>query len=68
MSIVESLRKAVASGNLSEPFSAADFRVACPGWGHGTYNAWLYKHREGNPGGYRPYVRRVGRGKFVLIK
>lgn len=68
VSILQSIQQAVANGRLREPFSASDFREACPGWGQGTYNAWLWKHYTGNPGGYRSYVRRLAKGKFELIK
>ena len=40
--------KAIKEGRLKEPFSNNDFRNACPGFGEGTYNAFLWKHREGN--------------------
>jgi len=42
---------AVRSGDLGEPFTQKDFRRACPGFGEGTYNAFLHKHRGGNPAG-----------------
>lgn len=39
---------ALVSGKLVEPFSNKDFRRACPGFGKGTYQAFLWKHRRGN--------------------
>lgn len=47
--VYKEIVKAVKEGNLVEPFSVKDFTVACPGLGKGTYNAFLYKHRRGNP-------------------
>jgi hypothetical protein len=41
---------AIEKGRLKEPFTKDDFRRACPGFGEGTYNAFLHKHRAGNPG------------------
>jgi len=46
--IVTAIDTALASGILGEPFSNDDFRRACPGFGKGTYNAFLWKHRRGN--------------------
>lgn len=42
---------AIRAGALIEPFSKENFRAACPGFGNGTYNAFLDKHRCGNPAG-----------------
>jgi len=62
------LVKAVRSGKLREPFTRNDFKKACPGFGEGTYNAFLYKHRVGNPGGNSELVKKVCTGKFRLVK
>jgi len=59
---------AVQSGQLLEPFSQADFRRACPGFGEGTYQAFLHKHRLGNPGGYTELFERVSPGRFKLLR
>lgn len=59
---------AVRSGDLAEPFTQRDFRRACPGFGGGTYQAFLHKHRRGNPGGYTELFERVSPGKFRLLK
>jgi hypothetical protein len=40
--------KAVRSGKLNEPFSAAAVKRACPGWAERTYHVFLPKHCEGN--------------------
>ena len=45
-----------------------DFRRACPNWKEGTYQAFLYKHRKGNPGGNSELFEKVGKGKFQLLK
>jgi hypothetical protein len=40
--------KAIEQGKLEELFSSKDFKNACPGFGEGTYSAFLWKHRKGN--------------------
>jgi hypothetical protein len=59
---------AIQSGRLIEPFSKVDFRRACPGFGEGTYNAFLYKHRKGNPGNESELFEKVAPDKFVCIR
>ncbi len=46
--VYQSIVKQVRAGSLKEPFSEDNFRVACPGFRYGTYNAFLWKHTEGN--------------------
>ncbi|MEA2033219.1 MAG: hypothetical protein U9N41_06515 [Euryarchaeota archaeon] len=58
----------VKSGTLKEPFTKDDFRTACPKFGEGTYNAFLDKHRVGNPGGNSELFERVSPGKFKLVR
>ena len=62
--VYSSIVTAVRSASLREPFSARDFRNACPGFGQGTYSAFLYKHREGNPGGASELFILVAPGLF----
>ncbi len=59
---------AVKAGRLREPFTNDDFRNACPGFGTGTYNAFLHKHRLGNPGTASELFIRVNPGKFKCIR
>lgn len=59
---------AVKSGQLSEPFSKADFAKACPGFSNGTYNAFLDKHRKGTPGGNSELSVRVRAGRFRCLR
>ena len=66
--VYRSIVKAVRSGNLKEPFSNRDFRNACPGFGRGTYNAFLHKHRIGNPGGNTELFIKVSPGIFRCIR
>jgi hypothetical protein len=40
---------AVRSGRLTEPFSKADFKRVCPGFGAGTYQAFLAPSARSNP-------------------
>lgn len=60
--------KAIETGRLAEPFTTRDFEESCPGFGSGTYNAFLYKHRLGNPGGNSELFRRVGPGQFECLR
>jgi hypothetical protein len=60
--------KAIKSGRLKEPFGKQEFRIACPGFGEGTYNAFLYKHREDNPGGNSELFELVSKGRFYLLR
>ena len=41
--VYSALVDAVAAGTLKEPFSAAGFRHACPGFGEATYRAFLWE-------------------------
>jgi predicted aspartyl protease len=46
--VATAIDAALVNGNLVEPFSSEDFRRACPGFGGGTDQAFLWKHRRGN--------------------
>jgi hypothetical protein len=59
---------AVKNGGLKEPFTQDDFRHACPGFGDGTYQAFLHKHRKGNPGGVSELFELVSPGRFRLLR
>lgn len=60
--------KAVKSEKLKEPFTKEDFRKACPNFGEGTYNTFLWKHRVGNPGGNTELFRKIAPRKFELVR
>jgi hypothetical protein len=66
--VYSSIVKAIKSGKLSEPFGTKEFRLACPGLGEGTYNAFLYKHRKDNPGKNSVLFEMVDKGKFRVIR
>ena len=66
--VYSAIVRAVRSGELAEPFGKADFRRACPDFGNGTYEAFLYKHRLGNPGGNSELFKLVSPGQFRLLK
>jgi hypothetical protein len=66
--VYEIILRKVKAGALREPFSVRDFRVACPGLGPGTYEAFLYKHRQGNPGRNSELFLRVSPGRFRCIR
>ena len=59
---------AIKKGKLKEPFSNADFKKACHGLGKGTYQAFLYKHRDGNPGGNSELFRLISTGLFKCLR
>ena len=60
--------KAIEGGKLKEHFSSNDFRNACPGFGMGTYNAFLHKHRKGNQQGASELFELLGPNTFRLIR
>ena len=64
----KSIVEAVKSGRLDEPFTRDDFRRACPGFGEGTYTAFLSKHRVGNQGGNSELFVKVSLGLFKLSR
>jgi len=66
--VYASILRSVRNGNLIEPFSAHDFESACPGFGKGTYRAFLHKHSHNNPGGNTILFRRVRPGRFKCLK
>jgi len=66
--VYRSIVQAVNTEKLSEPFTVADFEKACPGFGEGTYLAFLYKHQKGNPGGNSELFEMTSKGKFKLIR
>lgn len=66
--VYSAIVRAVKSGHLREPFEIKEFRIACPGFGEGTYQAFLYKHRKGNPGGTSELFKLVSKGKFRLLR
>lgn len=66
--VYRSIVSAVRTGTLREPFSKMDFRTACPGFGDGTYRAFLDKHSVGNNGGATELFRRVRPGRFVCVR
>jgi predicted aspartyl protease len=61
---IEAIDAAIKSGRLVEPFSNGGFLAACPGFGGGTYNPFLWKHSCGNPSGLTGYVVPVGANRF----
>jgi hypothetical protein len=64
MGLAADIKKAVDSGKLTPPFSAADVRQACPDYAPTTYSNFLPKHRKGNPGGYTEHFRRLAPGRY----
>ncbi len=65
--IYSAVVKQVRAGKLVEPFSKEDFRKACPGFGPGTYNAFLWKHAKGN-GKTTELFEKVAPGLFRCLR
>jgi len=66
--VYRSIVEAIQQKRLKEPFTSHDFKEACPGWAEGTYNVFLWKHRQDNPGGYTEYFELGLPGRFKLIR
>ena len=62
--IVQTIR----AGTLIEPFTRRDWQAACPAVPDGTCNAFLNKHRRGNPGGNSELFERVASGQFKCLR
>jgi len=65
--VYRAIIRAVKEGKLKEPFGNSEFRESCPGFGGGTYNAFLYKHQKGN-NTTTELFEKVSPGRFKLIK
>jgi hypothetical protein len=65
--VYHAIVRQVRAAKLSEPFSQDDFRNACPGFGRGTYAAFLWKHANGN-GKTSELFDRVAPGMFRCIR
>ncbi len=59
---------AIRRGRLKEPFSNNDFKNACPEFGEGTYNAFLWKHRKENLHGESELFELLRPNIFRLIR
>ena len=66
--VYSAIVQAVKKGILKEPFTNDDFRSACLGFGNGTYNAFLYKHRKGNPSGASALFELIAPGSFIILR
>jgi hypothetical protein len=56
---------AVRSGRLTQPFTAAMVKCACPGWADRTYHTFLAKHAKGNSHTTELFIR-VAPGSYKL--
>jgi len=66
--VYSAIVRAVGDGRLREPFSKTDFERGYPGFGRGTYNAFLDKHAVGNPGGSSELFIRFAPGLFRCVR
>ena len=66
--VYSAIVNAVRNGRLKEPFSTGDFRTTCPGFGDGTYDAFLHKHSVGNRGEASELFDRVEKGRFRCVR
>jgi len=63
-----SIIKAIENNTLREPFTKEDFRNTCPNLGAGTYQAFLDKHRVGNPGDNSELFVKVAPNLFKMVR
>jgi hypothetical protein len=66
--VYKAIVEAIRSARLREPFTQRDFREQCPGFGQGTYNAFLHKHRVGNPKGNSELFELISPGAFRCVR
>lgn len=66
--VYRSIVEAVREKRMKEPFTADEFRRVCPGFGAGTYQAFLWKHSKDNPGGQSELFEKVARGSFQILR
>jgi len=66
--VYSAIVEAIRAGVLAEPFTVQDFKISCPGLGAGTYKAFLYKHRRGNPGQNSELFDKVTPGQFRCLR
>jgi hypothetical protein len=66
--VYRSIVEAVRRGHLDEPFHRNDFAAACPGFGKGTYQAFLDKHARGNRGNNTELFERVSPGRSRCVR
>ena len=66
--VYEAIVTAIRSGKMAEPFAKHDFKMSCPGFGNGTYNAFLYKHVKGNNKGNSELFEKVAPGQFRCLQ
>jgi len=66
--VYKSIVEAIRSERLTEPFTTKDFKKKCPGFGQGTYNAFLHKHRIGNTSGNSELFELVSLGYFRCVR
>jgi len=64
--IVEWIKLAICKGKLKEPFTAKDIHKVIPKVSLINTFAFLPKHREGNPFGYKVYFVKVNVGLYKL--
>lgn len=66
--VYKAIVRSVRAGRLREPFSARDFRRACPGFSKGIYSAFLPKHAAGSRLADSVLFERVAPGKYTCIR
>ena len=66
--VYSAIIKAIRDGKMAKPFTKHDFEMCCPGFGNGTYNAFLYKHIKNNTGDYSELFEKVAPGRFQCLR
>ncbi len=66
--VYSAIVQAMKERRLSEPLTKNDFESTGAGFKPGTYNAFLHKHRKGNPGGVSDFFELVAPGEFRCLR
>jgi hypothetical protein len=62
--LVAEIDKAIANGQLHQPFRAQDILTSCPDFAYSTYITFLPKHAQNNPDNNKAHFEKVGRGLY----
>jgi len=62
--MVAEIDKAIANGQMLQPFRASDVRRTCPDFAYSTYYTFLPEHAWNNPNNNKAYFEKVERGLY----
>jgi len=66
--MVAEIDKAIANGQIHQPFRASDVRRTCPDFAYRTYYTFLRHHNRNNPNNNKTYFERIERGLYRRLK